>query len=765
MAVAFDAVGPSSSGQTSTSSANISWSHTSGTGAGTVLVFLAVGIAAPPGNALGSFTSVTYNGNAMTLLGSVAADNSDGGGIFCYGITGQSSGGSVTVATTGYTLPSGATFISIVGVSLSFTGGASFGTAATAFGSSASASVSVSTSDTAGLVAGGVASGTAGTSSLTSGTQRWDEGLASTSGAGNTIGGTAAANGGSVAITASIPNDFWGIIAVEVKAPAASAALTGTGSLTTAAQPNGASLTGTGSLTTFPESRNPLLWPFASNSIWNMPIGSGATYVDVGMSSLGFGPNGTGNFTPMPNIDDERIFTNASAPQISIQYSSAGWSGTSRCTVTGGSVAGLPITVPADASFTVPGTDPGNDSAAFLLADGRTISQCQPLAICTAGGNGTSIIAFANVDLYGTGITGAHGGSGLSAFGGSIRVGELRPGQTGMRHALKIEVDAGYVLAQQTSQANCFRWPATNADSDALTAYGQFNATMYSGMKSGALMAIPASVSLSSLGLSSSTGPGMQLAWTLQNYGAYIVDTGGESSPVSPGSTGAGYAICAENGPNGSVRTQFQSDWGMSLFGRCNDNTNWTNDFQKCMEALQLVDNNSATSIGGGGTPLQPLAPPIFPPGATESGPLNIILPGGAVRRYGPLTVTLPAPKTALTGFPGTHSTLAIRLPALRTAIKAVRNPLRIIIGAPRTGLTGKVAHNPLHITFSKPRTGLAGARVHAGSFTIALGQRRSAPPARTAGTGSAPIGSGVDGQRRVSAGVGKSPRGRSDVS
>ena len=53
---------------------------------------------------------------------------------------------------------------------------------------------------------------------------------------------------------------------------------------------------------------------------------------------------------------------------------------------------------------------------------------------CTAAGfdNRTSI--------FGDGIGGAHGGSGLSSIGGSIRLGELLPGAPPIPHALKIEL-------------------------------------------------------------------------------------------------------------------------------------------------------------------------------------------------------------------------------------------------------------------------------------------------------------------------------------
>lgn len=345
------------------------------------------------------------------------------------------------------------------------------------------------------------------------------------------------------------------------------------------------------------DTRDPLQQPFASSSIWNMPIGTGAVYVQPTGLPTYLPVNGS-NFTPMPGIDPERIVLTPAAPSRTIAYSSVGWSGGNRCSPTGGSGAGLPITVPVPDSYVVP-NDNTNSCAAFLQSDGRTISQCQPLARCTAAGNGTSVVAFANVDLYGAGTTGAHGGSGLSAIGGSIRLGELRPGQTGMRHALKINVDSIYWFAWNTPPG--YRWPADRADSGYASDYGTSNHGQYAGMLMGALMAIPQTVSLASLGLLSA--PGLQLAWTLQNYGAYIVD----------GTGGAGFYFSAENGPAGDVRDQFAADWGMAFEDRVNSNTGWTNDVGTCMRALWLVDNNSASSVGGGGTPLQPLAPGISP--------------------------------------------------------------------------------------------------------------------------------------------------------
>jgi hypothetical protein len=91
------------------------------------------------------------------------------------------------------------------------------------------------------------------------------------------------------------------------------------------------------------------------------------------------------------------------------------------------------------------------------------------------------------------------------------------------------------------------------------------------------------------------------LAWTLQNYGAYIVD-----DTYAPG-----FALNVEDGPDGSVRKQFKEDWGFELEQKLQGNTPWVRDIQKLVVALHVVDNNRPTSVGGGGKPNQPLAPAI----------------------------------------------------------------------------------------------------------------------------------------------------------
>ena len=336
--------------------------------------------------------------------------------------------------------------------------------------------------------------------------------------------------------------------------------------------------------------RDALKWPFASNSIWNMPIGSNAVYVPANLPAVP-GNDGT---APMPQIDEEHIILRPTAPLTTVYYSNAGWTGRDRCAATGKALA----TVPMPSGYVVPNANT-NSSSVVLAADGRTLIHLQPLARCSAGGAATAYVAFQEVDLIGDGIAGSHGGSGMSAVGGSLRVGELRPGHQGPRHALKVNVYARQSLYRCGNRKDCYRWPASTADSYAVGFYGAVGNNGNAAMKMGALLAIPASRDIDAMGLE--TEPARQLAWTLQNYGAYIVDD----------TYGPSFGLNVENGPDGSLPRQFKEDWGFEFEQRVNHNSSWTRDMQRLSQALHVIDNNRADNIGGGGTPRQPIAPTL----------------------------------------------------------------------------------------------------------------------------------------------------------
>src|SRR3954471_16368693 len=151
--------------------------------------------------------------------------------------------------------------------------------------------------------------------------------------------------------------------------------------------------------------------PFASTSIWNMPIGRNAAYVPANLPAIPYSPD---QWAPMPHIDRDIVVLTPGAPLTNVNFSSAAWTGADRCGATGGVFFQVPI--PTD--YVVPNNN-GNASTVFLQSDGRTLIHTQPFTRCTAGAAGTTLTPasdFPPVDLYGDGIRGSHGGSGLSAI-------------------------------------------------------------------------------------------------------------------------------------------------------------------------------------------------------------------------------------------------------------------------------------------------------------------------------------------------------------
>ncbi len=323
-------------------------------------------------------------------------------------------------------------------------------------------------------------------------------------------------------------------------------------------------------------SRDKFLWPFASTSIWNMPIGSGAVYTPA-------------NIQPAPFIGaDQEYFYKLSAGAPLRPVYGAGSFGPGRCTGTFSVNISLPIPdnlIVPDATST-PYSTPNNASA-FLMPDGQTLEQFEPLARCTAGG---PVYGWRNpwggVNIYGDGIKGGHLGSGLSSIGGSIRLGELTNTQR-IRHALKINL-WGQKYLYYSAAVPGYRWPATNADSNAANQYFGTNPKLVQG----ALLAIPPATTAASLNLQ--TPAGKKLLSALRNYGAYVVDDAGWNT----------HYFCVEKG----VLEEFRATYGYDFETSSGP---LYNDYMKLFQALQIVDNNGSNSIGGGGTPLVPLAPPI----------------------------------------------------------------------------------------------------------------------------------------------------------
>ena len=305
--------------------------------------------------------------------------------------------------------------------------------------------------------------------------------------------------------------------------------------------------------------RDPLLWPFSRDSIWNLPIGSDARYVWGGIQHA----------TSMAYFTDADILVlEPSAPATTVYANSDDWGAGTRCSAQGGAL----FTAPIPADFVVPGSHQGspdgdtpNAAAAILAADGHTIIQTQPFARC-AGQSPTSHYMFRSEDLYGTGETGSHGGSGLSALGGTVRLGELVPGGT-IRHSLKLNIDS----ANFYPGFGGYRWPAWKSDAGGAGYGGSIPE-----VRMGSLLAPKADFPIDTL----ETEPGKILAAAFRDYGGYIVDTSGWSI----------YNFVTERSPAGSVQDEFNKVWGYSLNAGVGAN-GWARDLDKIFTNLYVVDS------------------------------------------------------------------------------------------------------------------------------------------------------------------------------
>ena len=234
-----------------------------------------------------------------------------------------------------------------------------------------------------------------------------------------------------------------------------------------------------------------------------------------------------------------------------------------------------------------------NNCAAFLQPDGRTIIQLQACTRVEAGAQIVGSKHKSELDIYGDGIQGTHWGSGLSAIGGTIRKGELTSDEP-IRHALKLNVWANRYLYYDPYGERGWVWPADRHDS---YANGSDENRRYGGtikeLRMGTLLTIPKDVTPESLKLK--TQVAIKLFYALQNYGCYITDDSAWST----------YDWCAEVG----VREEVKEKYGVDMKTSTTSNDPYYSDMMKLVSSLYIVTNNKAKSIGGGGTPCQPLAP------------------------------------------------------------------------------------------------------------------------------------------------------------
>ena len=343
--------------------------------------------------------------------------------------------------------------------------------------------------------------------------------------------------------------------------------------------------------------------PFAATSIWNVPIGDKAVYVPLGLTAP---TNGY-------STDDVHIVFTPGAPLRSLVDRGYWWPWTSGTSVPG-TDTGVQVQVPDAWIIAPPGpTSFPNNATAALQANGLA-REFQYTVRPTVGSNiSISDAPRATFDLTGTGRSesyGAHGGSGMTCIGGTIRHGELTSPDP-IRHALAITMNMRKWGTQQGGAiTNGYRWPAIAADAyyDGPNGYGVRGSDGKDGVGMGSLLAIPATVDLASLGFE--TPQGAKIARAYQDYGAYVVDDSDDDG---------GNWDCHLLNVEYDVYGEFPAI--DSSTGSPTESAAFRRDMDKVFTRLALVDNNTAATPGGGGVPRVPLAsllpghrPPTAPP-------------------------------------------------------------------------------------------------------------------------------------------------------
>lgn len=318
--------------------------------------------------------------------------------------------------------------------------------------------------------------------------------------------------------------------------------------------------------------RDKYLQPFASNSVWNHPIGSGAQYVDANL--------------PRTNYyqETELIYLDPAAPLRTLEDNGQ-WPATCGSGSNEGQVR-IPNGVLIDE-----GSDSymPNNAAGALRADNNTIQEFLYASRCNGTGSVYTGLTLCEQSIYGSGIDGfcAHGGSGLSGVGGSLRLWEINSTQP-IKHALKITMPS-YLLSKCNGGQ---RWPAQNADSGySDTGSWQYYAGTNCNLRMGSLLAMPATANCDTL---VSATLAKRICKALQDYGAYVVDVhpSWNAGCQCPRTDWRPMTLNGEAGteaPTEAVGSQL-----LTLF-----------------ENLDVIANNSSSAIGGGGTPRVPLSPPI----------------------------------------------------------------------------------------------------------------------------------------------------------
>jgi hypothetical protein len=341
-----------------------------------------------------------------------------------------------------------------------------------------------------------------------------------------------------------------------------------------------------------PVVRSPYTWPFAWNSVWNLPIAVTAAYAKAGIASAA-------SYEDSGAADYDSV--NPSFPVVSLRDAR----------LASGHIGA--VSVYGDPGMSADGKL--NTCSAFLGTDKTSVYQGQTTQLA-AGGNpsfgGALDDASLPVDITGAGTTGCHGGSGLSGLGGTLTLADVT--QSGpISHALKVALDG---VTNYSGSNRGFRWPAVNADNGYNTPSSEnYYGRADSNVQEGSLLALPRSINPASF----SNPTVARIARAMQHYGAYVVDTTATAKNS--------YSTLIVN-YNAAPRLVANLCVNATPCGSPSSNKAiFSSQLDALFRDLDVVTNNTAATPGGGAIGAGRCAPyaPPFTGGSGAPPPVSVV--------------------------------------------------------------------------------------------------------------------------------------------
>ncbi|KAF0174438.1 MAG: hypothetical protein FD161_3578 [Limisphaerales bacterium] len=313
--------------------------------------------------------------------------------------------------------------------------------------------------------------------------------------------------------------------------------------------------------------RNPAQWPFAADSVWNTPIGSGAQFATVQPGGMDLA---TGVMVVNASLSHPVLYASASDPVGNLH------------------VPGMSVpfaTAPLPAAL---GTTPGGRHVFLVLPDGMTVLEIHSPRRTGADVRANSIV---RADLRGPGVPPAYHsatGSGLSPLGGSIRRGELK---AGIPHVIGAVAPLEAVTLKADGTAHV--WPADGSAAGDANAAAQM--ARAGNVHVGSLLAIPPGVDIAKFAAPGT--PAHAIARAMQDYGVLVKDTFDGTYFAEWQREGAPHLIfCIEDLFNGDAPRDLARQLAPAL------------------RELRVVANHGPNSLGGGGRRRRPVAPDFGKP-------------------------------------------------------------------------------------------------------------------------------------------------------